>query len=143
MKRMKILASVVAAAAIGATAALVTPADASSGTPSGPGSVSGAPNLPAGFAKTFTSKYVEAGGVRLHVVVGGKGKPLLLIHQPVDYWHQSPSLPDAYWTAQFEIVSCATQAAARAALPRDLSRTAFIGAPFPELLAWGPAAINP
>ena len=29
--------------------------------------------------------------------------------------------------------------AARAALPKDLSRTAFIGAPFPELLAWGPA----
>ena len=70
-------------------------------------------------------------------------KPLLLIHQPVDYWHKSPTLPDAYWTSAFEIVSCPTQAAARAALPKDLSRTAFIGAPFPELLAWGPAAINP
>ena len=70
-------------------------------------------------------------------------QPLLLIHQPVDYWHKSPTLPDAYWTAAFDIVSCATQAAARAALPKDLSRTAFIGAPFPELLGWGPAAINP
>lgn len=70
-------------------------------------------------------------------------KPLLLLHQPVDYWHASPTMPDAYWTRAFDIVSCATQAAARAALPKDLSRTAFIGAPFPELLAWGPAAINP
>ena len=70
-------------------------------------------------------------------------KPQLLIHQPVDYWHKSPSLPDAYWTAAFDIVSCATRPAARAALPRDLSRTAFIGAPFAELLSWGPASINP
>src|SRR5689334_4858634 len=70
-------------------------------------------------------------------------QPLLLIHQPVDYWHQAPTLPDAYWTSSFEIVSVASREAARAALPRDLSRTAFIGAPFAELVGWGPAAINP
>jgi Xaa-Pro dipeptidase len=70
-------------------------------------------------------------------------KPRLLIHQPVDYWHQTPSMPEAYWTVEFDIVSCATREAARAALPADLSRTAFIGAPFAELVAWGPAAINP
>lgn len=70
-------------------------------------------------------------------------KPLLLVHQPVDYWHQSPTLPQAYWTACFDIVSVADRAAARAALPNDLSRTAFLGAPFPELLSWGPKAINP
>src|SRR6185436_10261715 len=70
-------------------------------------------------------------------------RPRLLINQPVDYWHKSPSLPDAYWTSAFDIVSCATREAARAALPRDLSRTAFIGAPFAELMQWGPAAINP
>ena len=70
-------------------------------------------------------------------------KPLLLIHQPVDYWHKSPEMPDDYWTKGFDIVSCADRAAARAALPKDLSRTAFIGAPFPELLGWGPGAINP
>jgi Xaa-Pro dipeptidase len=74
--------------------------------------------------------------------VPGK-KPLLLIHQPVDYWHKSPDLPRTYWSTAFEIVSCANRAAARAALPKDLSRTAFIGAPFPELLGWGPGAINP
>jgi Xaa-Pro dipeptidase len=70
-------------------------------------------------------------------------KPLLLINQPVDYWHMAPSMPDGYWTSAFEIVSCANRDAARAALPKDLSRTAFIGAPFPELMAWGPGAINP
>lgn len=70
-------------------------------------------------------------------------KPLLLIHQPADYWHQSPTLPDAYWTREFEIVSVSSREAARQALPRDLSRAAFIGAPFQELVSWGPAAINP
>ena len=70
-------------------------------------------------------------------------KPLLLIHQPVDYWHKSPELPDAYWTGSFEIVSCADRAASRAALPRDLSRAAFIGAPFQELESWGVKCINP
>jgi Xaa-Pro dipeptidase len=70
-------------------------------------------------------------------------KPRLLIHQPVDYWHKSPEMPDDYWTSAFEIVSCADRSTTRAALPKDLSRTAFIGAPFPELLGWGLAAINP
>ncbi len=70
-------------------------------------------------------------------------KPQLLIHQPVDYWHKSPQTPNDYWTQGFDIVSCADRTAARQALPKDLSRTAFIGAPFPELLGWGPAAINP
>jgi Xaa-Pro dipeptidase len=70
-------------------------------------------------------------------------KPLLLVHQPVDYWHKSPEMPDDYWTRSFEIVSCPDREAARSALPHDLTHTAFIGAPFAELLAWGPAAINP
>lgn len=69
--------------------------------------------------------------------------PRLLVNQPVDYWHKAPATPQGYWTPAFDIVSCADRAAARAALPRDLSRTAFIGAPFRELASWGPAAINP
>lgn len=36
------------------------------------------PDLPDGFADTFTSHYVTAGDVRLHAVVGGGGPPLLL-----------------------------------------------------------------
>ena len=36
-------------------------------SPEGPGSVSGAPNLPAGFTGTFTSRYVDTGGLRQHV----------------------------------------------------------------------------
>ncbi len=70
-------------------------------------------------------------------------KPMLLVHQPVDYWHKAPQLPEGYWPDAFEIISVADRAAARAALPTDLSRTAFIGAAFQELMAWGVKAINP
>ena len=34
----------------------------STATPEGPGSVSGAPRLPDGFADTFTSRYLDAAG---------------------------------------------------------------------------------
>jgi pimeloyl-ACP methyl ester carboxylesterase len=56
-------------------------------TPEGPGSVSGAPNLPEGFTATFTSRYVDAGGLRQHVVTGGEGPPLLLIHGWPQTWY--------------------------------------------------------
>ena len=57
-------------------------------TPEGPGSVSGAPNLPAGFSDTFTSRYVDAGDLRLHAVTGGDGPPLLLVHGWPQFWYQ-------------------------------------------------------
>ena len=55
--------------------------------PEGPGSVSGAPNLPDGFAATFTSRYVDTGGLRQHVVTGGDGPPLLLVHGWPQTWY--------------------------------------------------------
>lgn len=56
-------------------------------TPEGPASVTGAPNLPAGFSGTFTSRYVDAGGLRLHAVTGGEGPPLLLVHGWPQTWY--------------------------------------------------------
>ncbi|NJP34615.1 alpha/beta fold hydrolase [Micromonospora thermarum] len=53
----------------------------------GPGSVSHAPRLPAGFTDIFTSRYVDAGGLRQHVVVGGEGPPLLLVHGWPENWY--------------------------------------------------------
>jgi pimeloyl-ACP methyl ester carboxylesterase len=53
----------------------------------GPGSVSAAPNLPAGFTETFSSRIVDTGDVRLHAVIGGDGPPLLLIHGWPGSWY--------------------------------------------------------
>jgi pimeloyl-ACP methyl ester carboxylesterase len=55
--------------------------------PDGPGSVASAPDLPAGFTDTFSSRIVEAGGLRQHVVVGGDGPPLLLVHGWPENWY--------------------------------------------------------
>lgn len=56
-------------------------------TPEGPGSASGAPNLPPGFTDTFTSRYVDTGALRQHAVIGGDGPPLLLIHGWPESWY--------------------------------------------------------
>jgi pimeloyl-ACP methyl ester carboxylesterase len=56
--------------------------------PQGPGAVTGAPYLPAGFRETFTSRFVDAGGLRMHAVIGGKGPPLLLVHGWPQTWYQ-------------------------------------------------------
>jgi pimeloyl-ACP methyl ester carboxylesterase len=56
-------------------------------TPEGPGSVSGAPQLPAGFTDIFTSRYLDAGQLRLHAVIGGQGPPLLLVHGWPQTWY--------------------------------------------------------
>ena len=57
-------------------------------TPEGPGSVCGAPNLPAGFTGTFASRYVDTGELRLHAVTGGDDPPLLLVHGWPQTWYQ-------------------------------------------------------
>src|SRR6476660_8014563 len=51
------------------------------------GSVTGAPNLPEDFTETFSSRYINAGDVRLHAVTGGEGPPLLLIHGWPQSWY--------------------------------------------------------
>jgi pimeloyl-ACP methyl ester carboxylesterase len=43
--------------------------------------------LPAGFADMFTSRYVDTGQVRLHAVIGGEGRPLLLVHGWPQTWY--------------------------------------------------------
>lgn len=59
----------------------------SSPIPAGRGSVSGAPNLPHGFTDTLASRYVVANGLRQHVVTGGEGPPLLLVHGWPQTWY--------------------------------------------------------
>jgi hypothetical protein len=56
-------------------------------TPQGPGSVSGARGLPDGFASTFISRHVDTGELRQHVVTGGDGPPLLLVHGWPQTWY--------------------------------------------------------
>ena len=84
---------------IGATAAAATTASVGSvlmepvaasaqkPTPTGPGSVSGAPHLSVRFRRAFKSRYIHTGRVRLHAVIGGEGPPLLLVHGWPQNWY--------------------------------------------------------
>ena len=56
-------------------------------TPEGPGSVSVKPHRLEGFTGTFTSRYVDTGELRQHVVTGGEGPPLLLVHGWPQTWY--------------------------------------------------------
>ncbi len=70
-------------------------------------------------------------------------RPQLLFYRPADYWHKPAELPKAYWARHFDIHPIAGRSAARALLPANLSRVAFIGDDFQELCGWGVSAINP
>src|SRR3954452_14685487 len=69
-------------------------------TPEGPGSVSGAPGLPAGSPEPSPSRYVDTGEVRLHAVIGADGPPLLLVHGWPESWYAwrlvMPALAQAF-----------------------------------------------
>jgi pimeloyl-ACP methyl ester carboxylesterase len=70
----------------------------------GMGAVSGAPNLPEGFTDTFMSRYIDAGDVRLHAVIGGDGPPLLLIHGWPQTWYAWRMLMPAL-AEDFEVIA--------------------------------------
>jgi pimeloyl-ACP methyl ester carboxylesterase len=89
-----------------------------SSTPTGPLSASGAPDLPAGFTDTFRSHHVEAGGLRQHVVMGGEGPPLLLVHGWPENWyawrHVMPAL-----ARDFEVIAVDQRGIGLTDKPRD------------------------
>ena len=70
-------------------------------------------------------------------------RPRLILNQPRDYWYKPADVPRGYWVRYFEVLAVPDGAAARAALPKDLSRAAYIGDATPEVSAWGLAAVNP
>jgi Xaa-Pro dipeptidase len=70
-------------------------------------------------------------------------RPQLLLHQPADYWYKPATTPEDYWTPHFDLTPVADRDAARASLPQDLSRAAYIGDLMQELVSWGVGAINP
>jgi pimeloyl-ACP methyl ester carboxylesterase len=73
-------------------------------TPECPLSVSGAPNLPDGFTDTFTSRYIDTGELRQHVVIGGEGPPLLLVHGWPENWYAWRLLMPAL-ARDFEVIA--------------------------------------
>src|SRR5436190_15216454 len=93
--------------------------------PRSPGSVSGAPNLPARFADAFTSRYVDLGDLRLHAVIGGDGPPLLLVHGWPQTWYawrvMMPALAE-----NFEVIAVDQRGMGLSDKPQDGYDTATV-----------------
>jgi Xaa-Pro dipeptidase len=53
-------------------------------------------------------------------------KPILIFHQPVDYWHKPAATPSGYWVEQFDIRMIATPEEAEQHFPAG-DRVALIG----------------
>ena len=67
-------------------------------------------------------------------------RPLLLFHQPKDYWHKPPALPDGAWLGGFELRIIRNPAEASDHVP---PRSVYVGEPFQGLDQWGFGAVNP
>ncbi|HEX8757579.1 MAG TPA: Xaa-Pro dipeptidase [Steroidobacteraceae bacterium] len=70
-------------------------------------------------------------------------RPVLIFHQPEDYWYEPPAPPQGYWTRHFEIRPCRDREEARRLLPPSLRAVAFLGDALEELPSWGVGGINP
>ncbi len=70
-------------------------------------------------------------------------RPVLIYHQPNDYWHVTPDAPQGFWVDHFDIRIIREPGEARQHLPKDLSHCAFLGEPTAELSGWNFGRINP
>lgn len=70
-------------------------------------------------------------------------KPLLVFHQPADYWHRPPDVPGGDWTREFEIAVIREPGEARDLLDARGHRYAYVGELQPDFAEWGFSAINP
>jgi len=102
-------------------------------TPEGPGSVSGAPNLPAGFADMFRSRYVDIGGLSLHAVVGGEGPPLLLVHGWPQTWYAWRMLMPPL-AADFEVIAVDQRGIGLSDKPKEGYDTATLATDLVQLM---------
>jgi pimeloyl-ACP methyl ester carboxylesterase len=112
--------------------AMPTPAPSTS-TPEGPGSVTGVPDLPPGFADTFTSGYVDTGTLRLHAVTGGEGPALLLLSGwPQNWYAWRLLMPEL--ARRFRVVAVDPRGVGLSDKPRDGYDTGTLAADTADLM---------
>ncbi|MFG1817658.1 alpha/beta fold hydrolase [Kribbella sp. NPDC049174] len=97
------------------------------------GTVTTAPRLPAGFTKTFRSRFVRANGIRQHVVVGGDGPPLLLVHGWPENWYAWRFLMPAL-ARDFTVIAVDQRGIGLTDKPRDGYDTATLADDLAELM---------
>ena len=69
--------------------------------------------------------------------------PILIYHQPRDYWHVVPGAPDGYWTRHFDVRIVNTSNEVAAHLPEDREKCIAIGEFDDPALTFGIERTNP
>lgn len=85
-----------------------------------------APHLPRGFNRTFKSLYIKANGLRQHVVVGGDGPPVLMVHGWPQNWYQYRLLMPAL-ARDFQVIAVDQRGMGLSDKPRSGYDTVTIG----------------
>lgn len=66
-------------------------------------------------------------------------RPILVFHQPEDYWHKPPALPTGAWLSAVDVRVIRAPSEARAHVPPG---TAYVGESFQGAEEWGFASVN-
>jgi len=69
--------------------------------------------------------------------------PVLIYHQPRDYWHVVPGAPDGYWTGHFDVRVVHSTDEVAGLLPEERDKCVAIGEFDDEALAFGIERVNP
>ena len=77
------------------------------------------------------------------IVIRPGARPLLICHQPQDYWHATPAPPDGSWADCFDVVCVSTPEDAGRALPDRDENWAFLGDPPSCPDGFSSQALNP
>lgn len=64
-------------------------------------------------------------------------KPVLLFHQPVDFWHKPADAPTDFWTQAFDVRLVANKKETQQNLPKDLGNCALLGEWESGFADWG------
>ena len=61
------------------------------------------------------------------LILDGVSKPKLVFYQPVDFWHSVPKDPTDFWATEFEILKLTTVDDLQKFLPKDKSKSIYLG----------------
>jgi pimeloyl-ACP methyl ester carboxylesterase len=91
------------------------------------------PHLAAGFTGTFSSRFIDAGGLRQHAVIGGDGPPLLLVHGWPENWYAWRMVMPAL-ARDFEVIAVDQRGIGQTDKPQDGYDTGTLAADLVALM---------
>jgi Xaa-Pro dipeptidase len=76
------------------------------------------------------------------IVINKNDKPKLVFFQPVDFWHSVPADPTEYWVDEFDFVKLANADEVNTVLPKEKSKSVYLGEYIEDAKSLGFEKIN-